>query len=174
MKNHNRDPKNPYAPIFDPSRPNEEIPDEVLMILLTVYGTALVIALSVCGCCIYFCRKNNAESKKTKKRMQELQMMFAQSQNINVHQMNAQPNFPRTIHIWLIWFSKLNLYKIWQIYRRGQPLMKLMLNFELYWLYPPQELASYFYCFLAPEFAIISPWVLSSCLRHIQAKKSVF
>lgn len=31
--------------------------------------------------------------------MQEIQAMFAQSQNMNVFEMQTQPNFPQTMHI---------------------------------------------------------------------------
>lgn len=75
------------------------MPDEVVAILLFFYGIAVLCFLSVCSCMTYFCVKKSQERKKTKARMQELQMMFAQSQNMNVFQMNAQPHFPKTIHI---------------------------------------------------------------------------
>jgi len=32
--------------------------------------------------------------------MQELQVNFAQAHNMNVFEMQMQPRFPRTIHIW--------------------------------------------------------------------------
>lgn len=81
----------PYSP--------EQISDEAALIIFGVW-MALFLSLLSCGIAqIYFCVKKRNERYKIKRRMQELQSMFAQSNNMNVFQMNAQPNFPRTLHI---------------------------------------------------------------------------
>jgi hypothetical protein len=66
---------------------------------VAVYGFVAVILCCVCGGLTYFCVKKSNQRQKIKERMQELQIMFAQSQNMNVLQMSNQPNFPKTVHI---------------------------------------------------------------------------
>ncbi len=45
--------------MFDPYKQGEPIPDEVIQFVIIFYSAVLLIVLSICGCCTYFCIKKN-------------------------------------------------------------------------------------------------------------------
>jgi hypothetical protein len=65
----------------------------VAAICLTIASISISIGL------LYMCIKKRVARNKIKHQMQSLQNLYANSHNMNAFQMNAQPNFPKTIHI---------------------------------------------------------------------------